>query len=461
MAAVALLSSQALAEDVHVYSSATLDALWKNSVSSQVLSSLTPDQFKASLAAGTSPAPSSTPQPGGSRGGFTPPSQSGGSQQTVYFAVVDIDPRLEAELVGRQIALATYLTKSELYQADSVAAANPNAGSLADFQAAKAKSDEQTRVIALRRYAAQVELFLIAIMRYYSVDTIPEKCAKLREAQDLLGQLVAAKIEVSAIRARPGSALQLEPRFAALETIEADVAQRYTGDLSATTACQVSPASSRKADLATAAAQLEASLNDDLTNNGAMKTTLAAINEVQQGFADLQNTVSAIDPHTNRLLDLELKVSNAASNLNMVRTDALGVQAKVAQMEQTVDINAIANLGNMTPDQLRKIGELGALDSAMTHLSGASASYLSLLLHLNGMADVQDPAKSLAPCAAINPDFIAAPNADPKPVTDCLTALKALLDAASRQTPFQLEMTEFSSQVQTMSPEIIKDRSGH
>jgi hypothetical protein len=454
-----LLASSAFAADVRIYSFATLDVLWSNQISSQVLTSLTPTTIMTSLGPGTSPAPSPTPPPGGGRGGGWPPSPQ--PDKPVYFQALDIDPHLEAELIGRQVALATYLTKSESYQADGVAAVNPDTASLPDLQAARARSDEQTRIHTLRQYATLTELFLIAMMRYYSVDTIAEKCAKIREAQDLLGQIAAAKVEADAIRDRPGNTLQLESRFAALELIEADVAQRYSSELSAPSACVVSPASSRSGDLEAAARQLEASLNDDLTNGGIVKTTLDAIKEVQQGFAAVQDDVSGIDPHTSTLLELELNASNAASNFSMVRSDSLEVQAKVVQMEQTVDVSAIANLGGMTTDQLRKIDNLGVLDAAMTRLSDALTTYLNLLIHLPETSGMQVPAGSLTRCAAISPVLLSSSNADTDPVTDCLTALKALVDSASQQTTFQLQMREFNSKVQAMSPEIIRDRRGY
>lgn len=458
---LALLASAAASRaDVQLYSAATLDTLWNNAVSNQPLTSLTPDQFKASLGPGTSPAPTPVPTPCPRGGCGKTPLSPTTVQQPVYFQVVDIAPHLEAELVGRQVALATYLTKSELYQPDGINAATQNGDSLANFHIEKATSDEKTLAISLRRYAAKVELFLIAMMRYYSVDTIGEKCSKISEANDLLGQIAAAKIEVDGIRARPGNTLQLETRFAALEALQIDVAQRYSNDIKAATACLVSPALSRKANLAAAANHLESSLNSDLSTNGTVKTTLEAINQVQQSLADLQSTVSLIDPHTNSLLELELKASNATSNFNMVRSDALAVQAKVLQMEQTVDVGAIANLGGMTSDQLRSIGSLGQLDTAVTTMSGTLTSYLDLLTQLPATLSAQDPGKTLAPCSGISPTFLSSTSPDIKPVTDCLTALKALVDAAGLQTLFQLEMTEFSSKVVTLSPEIIKDRSG-
>ena len=446
--------------DVHLYSAATLDTLWTDTIATQPLTSLTVDQYTTSLRAGTTPAPSPTPPPGPPRrGGWTPPSYDGQST-TVYFAILEISPQLETELVARQVALATYLTKSDYYQPDSMPSALLDGGTLAEAQSFQRSSAANSNTIGLRRYSARLELFLIAMVRYFAVDSISEKCAKLREGNALLQRLVAEKQQSDAILALAPGPLALEPRFAALQAIEFDVATRYKTALTEATACLVTPAISRAAAIKDASAQLEAKLNDALSSNGIVKSTRDAINQVQQAFAGLQDTVSRIDPRTNALLDLELKATNAKSNFAMVQTDALGVQPAVARMEATVDAKNISNLGSLSALELKRIGQLGTLADASAALSASAATYLDRLRKLPTTLDGLDPTKSLAPCANIPADFLSTANPNSKPVADCLQALKALLDVAAQRSTFQLELTEFSAKIQALSPEIIKDRSG-
>lgn len=460
--ASAALAPRAFAADVQIYSADALGVLWKNEVASQALTSLTPHRFESSLI-GVAIEPSTNRASSSSRGGTKAPSDSASAPQWVYFSVYDIDPALQAELIGRQVALASFLTKSDRYQPDRALSVDPTTGTPQDPNEAQARSKAKTNLLTLRRYSARVELFLIAMLRYQVADAIPDKCAKLREAEQLLGLIEATKEEVDALLLRGDPALALEARFELLRSILNQLTTSSSQAIRAATACIVTPASNRRANLTKAVELLEARLADYLDpNSGALKETLSAIGASKASLEAQQARVSQIQPHSSDLLQLELEASNAASNFNMVRSDSLAVQNKVAEMKTTARVEAIANLGNLNDETLRKHDKLGSLDAQLTTLKNSVTSLLSLLRELPqkippAAAQSSNP---VARCSDIAVVDISTTTVDTNPIRDCLSALTALVDAASKKTSFQDQMADFSSKVNALSPEIIKDRSG-
>lgn len=448
--AAAMAAGPALASDLPSYSADTLDLLWRNQVSGQPLPNLTPVRIETTLHGQPFTVSTTPPASGttsilagiGSHGGTLPPEDPAESV-TVYLPICELGASLQAELASRQVALASFLTKSDRRQPE------------------KALS-EKTNILTLRQYSARLELFLIAAVRILAADTIPDKCAQYKEAGQLLGLVNAQEPEVKTLLERSGYPLSLEPRFTELQRIFTNLSDESKQAITAAPACVVAPVSNRGATLRAAVGQLEASLALFLDPNaGALKETLNAIGESKAALSAQQERVAAAKPYTSDLLDLELKASNAVSNFGLVRSDSLGVQRKIAEMRSTVNVDAIANLGGKNDDALRTHDKLGQLDSELASLRDSLKTYLLLLKHLpeNPAAKATTP-NPLARCSAAAGEEDPAATIDLAALNDCLSALTVLVDAAAKRTEFQLQMTEVAEKLKHLSPEIVRDRSG-
>ena len=342
-----------------------------------------------------------------------------------YFNIKPLPSNKAAQLRQRQLALTLFINKARFYinKLDFDQEGEDSTENLSK------KLNIEERWVSKKVLSANIELFLLNLLQYRAEPNLKGKCQALQLAKE-------SKREIDILQGVFLSDMTVQPWLATLNQIHTS----FKKELKQEFACLTTRTSNRVEQLK----QVEGALEEHIINSleEQQNSTVSAINAKKIEADEVKQKTIEIDSHAGAVIELERRLQNTFSNMDLLKKDTLKVKEKVKKVSLEVKLQEIQSLGQ---SQLQPITDVIA---ANEKIKDSANTYLRKMVELGNKWN-------LSACSNLHPNLL---EERLDSIINCIDSMQLKVKNLSSKSDTAKQNPIVGQEVENVTKEVLKMR---